>query len=185
MIFEEKTVDSEYMFEGELVNVRRDIVTVPCGTGVREVVEHCGGVAMCVLTPEGNIVMERQYRYAVGKPVYEIPAGKLERDEDPEPAALREVREETGYEVKNIRFLTSVYPSVGFSNEKLSFYLCTELEKGETHYDPDEVMELEERPIEDIYSAVMRGEIEDSKTCIAVLMTMELIRNGELEGYLK
>lgn len=185
MIYEEKTIDSEIVYEGKLVRVRRDHVTVRKGTAVREIVEHPGGVAMCVLTPEGNVVMERQYRYAFGRAAYEVPAGKLEEGEDPAEAARREVREETGYRAGSVRFLTRAIPSVGFCTEVLSFYLCTDLVRGETDWDPDEMIELEERPIEDLYQAILRGEIDDGKTVIAVLMTMALIREGELEGYLK
>ena len=185
MAFEEKMIKSEYVFEGHLIQVRKDLVTTVNGESVREIVDHDDAVAIVALKPDGTIIMERQFRYAAERVVFEIPAGLVDPGEDPETAAIRELREETGYRAGKIRYLTTTYPSIGFANEIVRFYLCTEMEKGETEFDENESIDLEEHPIEEIYKKVMNGEIADSETQIGVLMTMNLIRSGELKDYLK
>lgn len=173
------------MFQGRLVTVRKDRVTTPAGTSTREIVEHCGGVAVAALKEDGTFLMERQYRYTVSAAAYEVPAGKLEDGEDPEHAALRELREETGYRAGKIRFLTKAYPSIGFCTELLYFYLCTDLTPGRTDFDDSEAIELIELPFDQVYEQVLRGETIDAKAQIAVLMTKAVMDSGELAGYLK
>ena len=185
MTFEEKTLSSEYVYRGRLINVRRDKVQAVRKESTREIVEHPGGVAMVALKEDGAMIMERQFRKVIEADAYEVPAGKLEDGEDPKDAALRELKEETGYSAANIRFLTAAYPSIGFCTENLYFYLCTELTQGETNFDMGEAIDMEEVPIRVIYDKILAGEIIDAKTQIAVLMTMDLIEKGELKGYLK
>ena len=118
MIFEEKKIDSELIYEGAILNVRRDTVTAVKGQAYREIIEHNGAVAMVALTSENNVVMVEQFRYACGRPVLEIPAGKIDKGEkDPEKAAERELREETGYTAGEIIYLGSINPSVAYSEE--------------------------------------------------------------------
>ena len=106
MIFEEELIESERLYEGRILNLRRDKVTTVTGSSYREIVEHNGAVAMVVLTDDGKIVMERQYRYACGRAVLEIPAGKIDKGEtDPEAAAVRELKEETGYTADEVIYL--------------------------------------------------------------------------------
>ena len=185
MTFEEKTISSDYVYRGRLVNVVRHKVQGIRTISTREIVEHPGGVAIVALKEDGTMIMERQFRKPIEAVAYEVPAGKLEEGEEPEAAALRELKEETGYTAKNIRFLTAAYPSIGFCTEKLYFYLCTGLIPGETDFDDNEAIDREEIPIREVYEKVMAGEIIDAKAQIAVLMTMALIEKGELEGYLK
>ncbi|MDY2959573.1 MAG: NUDIX hydrolase [Hornefia sp.] len=184
MIFEEKTLESEYVYKGRIINLRRDKVTVRNGQSVREVIEHSGGAVIMALKPDGKILMERQFRKPVDKVIFEAPAGKIDKGESPAETALRELREETGYSAADIRLLTSTYTSVGFSDEILYIYLCTDLTKGQTDFDENEAIDLEEHHIMDLYEMAVLGEIEDAKTQIGIFMVKALIDNGELADYL-
>ncbi len=139
MIFEEKTLKSEMVYRGKVLNLRRDeVMTVSGKPSIREIVEHGGGVALVAVTDKGKVIMERQFRKPLERVVLEIPAGKLEDGEDPLSAAGRELAEETGYRAEKIEYLTKYYPSVGYCQEALYMYLCTGLTKGQTDLDEDE-----------------------------------------------
>ena len=140
MTFEERTLESELIYEGAILNLRRDKVTVPNGESYREIIEHNGGAVLAAVTDEGKMVMVRQFRNPAQRVVFEVPAGKIDPGEDPEVTAVRELKEETGYTARNVRFLTYFYPCVGYSEEKLYMYLCTDLEPGETNFDENECL---------------------------------------------
>jgi len=169
MIFEEKTITSEVVYEGLVFNVRKHRVITPGGESGRDVVEHSGGAIMVAVTDEGKILMERQYRKALEKPFLELPAGKADPGESPEITASRELSEETGYTASSVKHLVSFYPTCGYSNEYLHIYLCKGLVKGETHWDRDECIELLEFTADELVEMIMNGEIEDSKTIIGIL----------------
>ncbi|MBQ3466175.1 MAG: NUDIX hydrolase [Firmicutes bacterium] len=172
MIFKEELIESERLYEGAILNLRRDKVTASSGTAYREIVEHNGAVAIVALTEDNNIVMERQYRYACGRAILEIPAGKIDKGEtDPVAAAVRELREETGYTASEIIHLGDCNPSCAYSEEVIHLYLMRGLTKGERELDDDEVIELIEMPFDEVYEMGVRGEIVDSKTLAALLMT--------------
>lgn len=185
MTFHEKKLTSEIVYSGKLVNVRRDTVTARSGESVREIVEHADGVVICAVTPEGKIFMERQFRYAFGRDIYELPAGKVDPGEEPLTAARRELREETGLTAGSMRLLSEMIPSCGFSTEKLYIYMATGLTQGKQDLDLNESLEVEEHDLDEVFNQVVNGEIEDGKTALGVLLTMEAVRRGELEGYLK
>jgi len=185
MIFEEKTLKSEYVFKGKLIKVRKDTVTTVNGQSTREIVEHAGGSVIAALKENGNLLMIRQFRKPVEDVVFEVPAGKIDPGEEPVDAALRELKEETGYSAKTIEFLTKTYPSVGFSKEILYIYLCTGLTPGKTDFDENEAIDLEEHHINELYDLVMNGKITDAKTQITILMVKGMIENGQLDNYLK
>ena len=180
MVFEEKTINSEHVFKDKLINVKRDIVTTVNGESVRELVEHRDGAVIMALKPDGKLIMERQFRKPVETVVFEAPAGKIDEGETPEEAALRELKEETGYTAGAIRLLTSMWPSVGFLDEKLYIYLCTNLEAGETELDENEAIDIEEHHVDDLFDMVLFGKITDAKTQIGVFMVKALIDKGEL-----
>lgn len=171
MIFEEKKISSEMIYRGAILNVRRDKVTAVKGEAYREIVEHNGAVAMVALTDEGNVVLVRQYRYACGEAVLEIPAGKIDRDENsPVLAAVRELREETGYTAENVQLLGKINTSVGYSEEVIYIYAMTGLTAGEQELDEDEALDVIEYPFNEIYEMAEMGELIDAKTVAALMM---------------
>ena len=180
MTFEEKTISSERIYEGAIINLRRDEVTVQNGTSYREIIEHNGGAVLAAVTDEGKMVMVRQYRKPAGRVMLEVPAGKIDSGEEPLSAAIRELKEETGYTATEVKFMTSFYPSVGYSEEVLYLYLCTGLEQGEPDPDEIEAIDIEEMDVEDLFSMIMKGRINDAKTLVAVMMVREEIASGKL-----
>lgn len=172
MTYEEKTISSEMIYQGKILNLRRDKVsTVGEKESYREIVEHMGGVTLAAITDEGKMVMVKQYRKAAGKVVLEAPAGKLEPGEDPRLTAIRELREETGYTAKTLEHITSFYSSIGYSEEVLHLYLATDLIPGETDFDESEAIEIEEWDIDELKQMVLNGTVEDGKTIAAILIT--------------
>lgn len=171
MIVEEKTLSSQRIYEGQVLNLRRDEVSVKDGkTSYREIIEHRGGVALAAITDEGKMVMVRQYRKAAEKAVLEVPAGKIEENEEPQITAARELKEETGYSAEHIRFLTSFYSSIGYSTEKIYLYLATGLTPGETEFDDQEAIDILEYDCNDLKEMILSGELEDGKTIVAILL---------------
>ena len=174
MTFEEKTLKSEKIYDGAVINLRRDKVTVQGGISYREIVEHNGGAVMAALTEDKKLIMVRQYRKPAGKVILEVPAGKIDPGEKPMDAAIRELKEETGYTASKVELLTEFYPSVGYSEEKLYLYLCTGLTPGETCFDENEAIDIEEIQLYKLFKMAMCGEIDDAKTLIAILMVKSL-----------
>ena len=168
MVFEEKTLSSEMIYEGKIINLKKDKVTVVNGTSYRELIEHSGGAVLVAITGNNKMLMIRQFRKAADKVMFEAPAGKIDPDEDPIVTAGRELREETGYTAGNIRYLCKFYTSVGYSNELLYLYLCTDLKPGETDFDENEAIDTEEWDVDELHRMVMDGELDDAKTIIAV-----------------
>ena len=143
----EKKLSSEKIFDGRILHIRRDTVELPDGAqSTREVVDHPGGVCVLALDDEGRVLLVRQFRYPYEKVLTEIPAGKLEYGEDPEKAALRELREETGAVPGKFRSLGELYPSPGYCGEIIRLYLAQELTFGETALDEDEFLDVERMP---------------------------------------
>ena len=175
MTFEEKTLKSEKIYEGTIINLRRDKVTVQGGTSYREIIEHNGGAVIAALTEDKKLVMVRQYRKPADKVMLEVPAGKIDPGEMPLEAAVRELKEETGYTASKVEFLTEFYPSVGYSEERLYLYLCTGLTPGETCFDENEAIEIEEIDLGRLFKMAMSGELDDAKTIIAILMVKALV----------
>ena len=175
MTFEEKTLKSEKIYKGAIINLRRDKVTVQGGTSYREIIEHNGGAVIAALTEDKKLVMVRQYRKPADKVMLEVPAGKIDPGEKPLDAAVRELKEETGYTAEKVEFLTQFYPSVGYSEEVLYLYLCTGLTPGETNFDENEAIDIEEVELDRLFKMAMSGEIDDAKTLIAILMVKALV----------
>lgn len=181
MSFNEKTISSEIKYKGKILNLRIDTVESVNGESTREIVEHSGGAVVLPLLPNKNVVMIRQFRKPIERDVLEIPAGKIEQGESPEETAFKELREETGYKANNMTLLTKMYPSVGYSEELLYIYLATDLEPGETDFDENEDIDTYSYHIDDLYEMVMEGKIQDAKTQVAILMTVELLRSGKIK----
>ena len=132
----EKTLESQYIYKGKIINVRKDKVLLPDGkTTSREVVEHRGGVCVVPVDENGNVTLVRQYRYPIGREVLEIPAGKREEGEDPFETARRELSEETGLEAGRYDFLGEFLATPGYCAEKFYIYLARDLTRHAQHLD--------------------------------------------------
>ena len=171
MIFEEKTIKKETIYEGKILNLRRDVVQAAGGQATREVIEHNGAVAMVAMTAENKVILVKQYRYPVGKITLEVPAGKLDApDEDPLVCAERELSEETGYTADKMEKLTTIATTVGFSNEYIHLYLATGLHSGKQHTDADEFINVVKVPLKEAVAMVNDGRIIDAKSVVSILM---------------
>lgn len=174
MIFEEKRISSEKIYEGAILNVRRDTVTAIKGQAYREIIEHNGAVAMVPITDDGKVVMVRQFRYACGRAMLELPAGKIDRGEtDPAAVAARELKEETGYTAADVIYLGKVNTSVAYSEEVIHLYAMKGLTAGEQQLDEDEAVEVVEYPFDEIYRMAASGQLMDVKTIAALMMAKE------------
>lgn len=173
MKFEEKTINRKEIFKGHIFDVVVDDVQLPDGKiSKRELVFHKGAVCVLALTSDGKMILVKQYRKAIERAIYEIPAGKLELGEEDtlEDAALRELEEETGYSSDKLTLLADFYSAIGFCNERIRLYLADNLIKIENPrpMDEDEVIELYEVTLEEALSLVASGDICDAKTIMAV-----------------
>lgn len=179
MYFEEKKIKSELVYKGAILNLRKDTVTAPKGQACREVVEHSGAVAVVPLTEKGTVIAVKQYRYPMGRAVLEIPAGKIDPGEtDTLESAKRELREETGYSADTFHYLGKISPSVAYTEEVIHLYAASGLVPGETDFDEDEAIEIEEYPFEEIYRMAAEGELVDAKTIAALFMAKEQLDIG-------
>lgn len=169
MNLKETTVNKNYIFKGKIINVRRDDALLPNGNPcTREVVEHPGGA--CILAVlDGKVVLVRQYRYAYGEELLEIPAGKLEQGENPKLAAVRELEEEAGLVASTVEHLFTMYPTPGYCNEKIYIYEAKDVRPGHTHPDEDEFLDILYVPLAEAYEMIADGRIRDAKTMIALL----------------
>ena len=162
----ETTISRKEQYSGPLFTVHSDVVRLPNGnTSVREVVEHVDGVAVLPLDERNNVLTVTQYRYVFGKTLLEIPAGKLDPGEDPAAGALREVFLPLG----------AILPAPGCYSEVLHLFLARGLHMEDQQLDPDEFLNVERIPFDEMVHRCMNGEIEDAKTVAAVLKTKLLL----------
>ena len=173
----EKTLTTQEVYHGRIIRVRRDEVLLPNGnTSVREEVQHPGGVGILAPAEDGSVLLVRQYRYAFGRTLLEIPAGKREKGEEPLTTAKRELREETGATADEWLPMGTLIASPGCYDEVLYLYLARGLHFGDTHPDEDEFLSLERMPLEELAERCMNGEITDAKTVCAALKAKNLLR---------
>ena len=168
MDYIEKTIKKNYIYHGKILSLRNDEAQLfngePCK---REIVEHSGGA--CVLfVQENKVLFVRQYRYAYGESVLEIPAGKLNAGEEPKLAAERELREETGVYGAKLTPICTLYPSPGYTNEKIYIYLATGGKTGAQSPDADEFLEVEWIELSRVREMLKKGEFNDAKTIVAL-----------------
>ena len=175
---EEVKIASKEIFDGHILHVYKDTVELPNGKEAsRELIRHIGAVAVVPLTDDGNVIVERQFRYPLGQVITEIPAGKLDSfDEDRLEAIKRELREETGYVADEWMELGDYHPAAAYTDERITLYLATGLHKGERELDEDEFLDVIEVPLIDLVKGVAAGKITDGKTQVAILKTYLLLK---------
>lgn len=167
----EKEIDSKKVFEGKLLHVYSDSVELPNGhTSTREYIKHVGAACVVPVDEDGNVIIEKQFRYPFHDVLTEIPAGKLDSKEEPHlQAALRELQEETGYMAENMIYLGEFYPTCAYSDEIIHMYLATGLSQWQQNLDDDEFVGVEKMPLATLVEKIMNGEIKDGKTQTALL----------------
>lgn len=177
----EKTLSRDDKFLGKIINVHVDSIELENGEkSFREVVDHNGGVAVVALTENDEILLVRQFRYPYKEVLTEIPAGKLEKGEDPFEAMKREQREETGTISKEYISLGKLYPTPGYCGEIIHLWAARISEYCSQSLDDDEFLEVEKVKLEDAVSMVLNNEISDSKTQVGILKAYALVKAGKL-----
>jgi ADP-ribose pyrophosphatase len=177
--FAETRIDTESVFDGRLLHVRRDRVRLPDGgESEREYVLHPGAVLIIAVTQAGELVLERQFRYPLGRDFIELPAGKIDPGEDPAETAKRELAEETGYQAARWRHAGVIHPSIGYSNERIEIFLAQDLAMTDAKLDDEEFLEVFTRPLDTALEWVRTGHITDAKTVAGLLWAERLIRGA-------
>lgn len=175
-----KRINRKKLYEGKIFTLAEDTIEFPNGNKTKwDVILHDGAAAIVPIDEEGNIILVEQYRCVEDGPILEIPAGKLEKDEDPLLCAARELEEETGYKANKITPLGSIYSAVGFSDEEVRLYLAEELEDGIMNLDEDEYVKVLKFRLDEVIDMIVEDKIRDSKTVAAVLKAKEIIKRNK------
>ncbi len=175
----EKTVESREIYKGWVVTLKLDRVELPDGSlSSRELVQHPGGVCIAPVDEEGYTYLVEQFRYPFGRVLTELPAGKLEWQEDPDLAAVRELREETGFTAAEMRKVGEIYSSPGFCSERLHLYIATGLTRGSQQLDQGEFLNLVRMPLQDAVEMAVDGRLQDGKTRTLLLLCDRLLGRG-------
>lgn len=172
MEFKEKTIRKNYIYRGKILNLRRDDILLPDGNNaLREIVEHNGGSTVyCEL--DGKILFVKQFRYAYGKEILELPAGKRDGDEPFEQTAIRELEEEGGFKAERVEKLCEIYPSPGYTNEIIGVFKAVGVKKTSMKLDNDEFLTGVWIEKEEVKKMMKNGKIKDAKTLIALLYVL-------------
>ena len=171
MNLKEEQIDSKTLFEGNILKLSVDTVKLPDGRhATREMVTHPGAVGIVPITQDGKFVLVRQYRYPIGQITLEIPAGKLEAGEEIDACAKRELVEETGFIAGQMKKVTAIYTTPGFSNEIIHLYVARDLKKTQQHLDDDEFINVEYYSPQEIKQFIKNSVICDAKSLVGLLM---------------
>ncbi len=166
----ETQLKHEAVFDGKLLHVRKDTVRLPDGnTSIREYINHPGAVALVPYLEDGKVVLLNQFRYPLKKVFIELPAGKIDPGETPEETGLRELEEETGYKASELRFLTTIHPCIGYSDEVIHIFEAFGLKQGTLTTDDHEFVQTFSLSLDEAVAKVRKGEITDVKTMIGLL----------------
>ena len=173
---EEKTIKENVIYDGKILRLNCDDVLASNGLKVkREVVHHHGGV--CVLAfVDGKIPLVKQFRYSYKEEMFELPAGKLEKDESAYDAGIRELEEEVGLRAESLTSYGAIYPSCGYTNEIIHLYVANNVTKHDRHLDADEDIDIYYFTLEEIIEKINSGEIKDAKTICLVLKYYQSIK---------
>lgn len=177
MELKETRLNSELMYEGDFIQVRKDMVRLPDGAiSSREYINHPGAVAVLAVLDNGNLVMERQFRYAPQREFIELPAGKIDHGEDILLTAQRELLEETGYVASEWIHLATAWPCIGYADERMEYFLARGLTHKGRNPDDGEFLEVFELPLQEAIEWIRLGKINESKSIVGIFW---------LEKYLK
>ena len=173
----ETQLTEQDIFHGQILHVRKDMVRLPNGgTAARELIVHVGAVCVVPVTEDGQVYVERQFRYPLRQVITEIPAGKLDSNtEDILEAAKRELREETGLTAERWTELGLYYPAAAYSDEVITMYLAQDLHKGTQELDADEFLDVQLLPMDKLIQDIMEGRVPDGKTQVAVLKAARML----------
>lgn len=181
MKYEEKILSKKHIFQGNTIKFESWNVLLPNGKEAsRDVILHPGASVVVPMTDDGQIYMVRQYRTPINRETIEIPAGKLDKGEDPYDCAKRELKEETGLDSKDIKHLIDIHNAPGFCDEVLHLYVARDLYEGESCADEDEFISAEKYPISTLIDKIVKNEITDGKTIIGILMADKILK-GEIK----
>ncbi len=175
----ETTLQQTTVFEGKVITVTVDTVELENGhTSKREIVHHNGGACIAALDENGNVFVVNQYRYAYGEELLELPAGKLEKGEDPFEAAKRELAEEAGVIASEFINLGTFYPTCGYCDEVIYLYGAKNLTMTQQHLDDDEFLNAETMPLHILAEKCLAGDIKDGKTVVGVMRLKHALEQG-------
>ena len=179
---EELTISSERLYEGRILNVRKDTVRMPNGReATREVVEHSHAVCIVPVDDDGNVLFVRQYRKPTEQAILEVPAGGVEEGELSEDTVLRELQEEVGYTADSLQHLASFWVAPGWATEYMHAYLATGLQPSKLVGDDDENIEVVRIPLEQAVSMIQTGELNDGKSIASLLLALPLLKGQQPE----
>lgn len=173
----ERTIKSDKVYQGKIINLRIDTVELPDQKySKREIIEHPGAVAVVPITEDNKIVMVKQFRKSVEEYLLEVPAGKLEIGEEALECAKRELLEETGYKCNTLEYLFKFYTSPGFCNETISIFVAKDLVMDIAQPDEDEYIEIEKYEIDELIEKIGNEEIKDAKTITSILYAKNFLK---------
>ena len=171
MDLKETRIDTALMYDGNFIRVCKDNVRLPDGkTSTREYITHPGAVAVLAILDNGNLVMERQFRYALQREFIELPAGKIDDDEDILRCAQRELLEETGYVASEWTHLTTVWPCIGYADERMEYFIARGLTYQGRNLDDGEFLEVFELSLPEAIEWIRQGKINESKTIVGLFL---------------
>lgn len=178
MSHHEETLESQPIYDGRILKLKRDTVRLENGSEAsREVIIHSGGVCVAAIDDEENLLMVKQFRYPFCEELLELPAGKREAGEDPQICGIRELEEETGYQAETFEKIGELYPTPAYCTEIIHMYFATHLKLSKQHLDDDEFLTVVRIPFDQAVNMVITGEIKDAKTQIAILKLNAIGRN--------
>lgn len=179
----EHTLSSETQYRGRLLHVKTDRVRLPDGReSGREYIVHPGAVAIIAVAQDGKIIMERQYRYPLRQDFIEIPAGKIDQGEDDLVTARRELEEETGYVASAWTHMITTHPCIGYSNERIEFFLAEGLTQNAPRREPGEFLDVFAVPLQTVLAWIRSGKITDTKTITGMLWYEKFARRDSMQG---
>ena len=177
--FSETTVDSQRIFDGVLLHVRKDIVRLPNGNqSVREYIEHQGAATVLAFVDERTILLERQFRYPLRRHFIELPAGKIDPGEEPLRTAQRELKEECGYEAADWRHLGTLHPCIGYADERIELYAARDLAYVGHQLDEDEFLQVMKVDVDEAVDWIRQGRITEPKAIFGLLWADKLVNGG-------